>query len=385
MDPALSQTGSTESMISEHDRDRLDELYGRLKQESGRFIGYPCNSVFDYSELYRFLEFPLNNVGDPFADSTYRVNTRDFEREVLSFFADLYRAPQDDYWGYMTSGGTEGNLYGLYLARELIPDGIVYYSEDTHYSVGKVLGVLGFRNIMIKRQENGEIDYEDLRETIRIHRDAPPVIFANIGTTMTGAVDSVATIRSILDEFALKRYYLHCDAALSGMILPFVKDPQAFTFEDGIDSISVSGHKMVGSPIPCGVVIAKKKNVDRIAQSVEYIGSLDTTIAGSRNGLSPLFLWYAIQKLGRTGFRDLVVGCLKMADYAIAAFREAGIEAWRNNNSVTVVFPRPADEVLKKWQIAVFHDIGHIITMPHIREAQIDELVADIAGARADS
>jgi histidine decarboxylase len=96
--------------------------------------------------------------------------------------------------------------------------------------------------------------------------------------------------------------------------------------------------------------------------------------------LSPLFLWSAIRKLGRSGFREMAIGCMKMADYAIERFRKEGIEAWRNNNSVTVVFPRPAAAVAEKWQIAVSNDIGHIITMPHVTRQLVDEFVGDIAG-----
>ncbi len=369
-----------DTALTAEDEGRLDDFYRAMEVESSRSLGYPSNAVFDYSDLYRFLHFPLNNIGDPFVESTFRVHSRSFERDVLRFFAKMYHAPEDDYWGYVTSGGTEGNMYGLYLARELLPEGIVYYSEETHYSVSKVLRVLALRNIMIKTLANGEIDYEDLRETVKIHRDVPPIILANIGTTMKGAVDNVDTIQGILRDFALPNFYIHCDAALSGMILPFVKDPEPYDFAAGIDSISVSGHKMIGSPMPCGVVLAKKKNVDRIARSVEYVGTLDTTISGSRNGLSPLFLWSAIRKLGPSGFREMVVGCLKMADYAIDRLREKDIDAWRNNNSVTVVFPRPATPVLEKWQIAVFRDIGHMITMPHVTRDLVDELVRDIAG-----
>ena len=369
--------------LSAEDEGRLDDFYRVMEKESSRFVGYPSNGVFDYSDLYRFLRVPLNNIGDPFVESTYRVHAPSFERDVLRFFAKMYHAPEDNYWGYVTSGGTEGNMYGLYLARELLPEGIVYYSEETHYSVRKVLRVLALRNIMIKTRANGEMDYEDLRETVRIHRDVPPIILANIGTTMKGAVDDVATIHEILRDFALPNFYIHCDAALSGMILPFVKDPEPYDFAAGIDSISVSGHKMIGSPMPCGVVLAKKKNVDRIARSVEYVGTLDTTISGSRNGLSPLFLWSAIRKLGPSGVREMVVRCLKMADSAIDCLREKDIDAWRNNNAGTVVFPRPARPVLEKWQIAVFRDIGHMITMPHVTRDLVDELVRDIAGTES--
>jgi len=66
---------------------------------------------------------------------------------------------------------------------------------------------------MIKTETNGEIDYEDLRETLRIHRDVPPIIVANIGTTMKGAVDDVDKIRGILHDFAVPSFYTHCDVA----------------------------------------------------------------------------------------------------------------------------------------------------------------------------
>ncbi|MBN8531094.1 MAG: histidine decarboxylase [Alphaproteobacteria bacterium] len=361
------------------DSQRLDALYQKLAGETASFVGYPCNVRFDYSELYRFLGFSVNNLGDPFATSNFRINTHEFEREVLERFAEFFRAPKDQFWGYVTNGGTEGNMYGLYLARELHPQGIVYYSEDTHYSVAKIIHVLGVRSIMIRSRENGEMDTDDLRETIRIHRDAPPIVFANIGTTMKGAVDNIAEIKKLMRELAVPQYYLHSDAALSGMILPFVDKPQPFDFADGVDSISVSGHKLIGSPVPCGVVIAKKNNVQRIGRAIEYVGAMDTTINGSRNGIAPLFLWYALKRLGREGVKAIVDESLALAEYAIEAFGKKGIPAWRNENSITVVFPRPKEEVMKKWQIAPYREIAHIITLPHVTREVIDRLAEEIA------
>lgn len=363
---------------------RLDNLLQMLRIEAERFLGYPCTRSFDYTPLYPFLSFPLNNVGDPFLENRYHLNTHEFECEVIRFFAALTHADPDAIWGYVTNGGTEGNMYGIYLARELYPEGLVYYSEATHYSVPKILRIVHARNIMIRSQSNGEIDYQDLAETIRIHRDVPPIIFANIGTTMTGAVDNLAKIREIMQDYAIPHYYIHCDAALSGMILPFVDHPQPFDFSAGADSISISGHKMVGSPVPCGVALAKQANVSRIARAVEYISSCDTTISGSRNGVTPLFLWYALHTKGRAGFREIIRHCLDIADYALQRFSAAGIKAWRNPNSITVVFPKCAEEVVKRWQIAVHKDIAHIITMPHVETRHIDALLADILAAETD-
>jgi histidine decarboxylase len=371
--------------LSGENNTRLEELYEELLEKSELMLGYPCTGRFDYSDLYRFLQFTINNVGDPFIPSNYGVNSRELECEVLKWFADLHHAPEDDYWGYVTSGGTEGNMYGLYMARELFPDGIVYYSEDTHYSVSKNLHVLKMRSIMIKSQKSGEIDYEDLFETIRIHRDVPPIIFANIGTTMKQAVDDVERIREFIKENAIPSSYIHCDAAFSGMILPFIDDGPVYDFRADTDSVSISGHKLIGSPVPCGIVLTKRRYVERIKRSIEYVGALDTTLAGSRSGISPLILWYAIRKNGVEGFRRIVSGCLEMADYAIAELGKIGVKAWRNPHGITVVFPRPPEPVQKRWMIAVKGEIGHLITVPSVREEQIDAFVAELDASLRES
>lgn len=374
----ISRTSEYFSPLSDNKRQQLEQLLKICQREVNYFLGYPCMTEFDYSSLFPFFQFPLNNVGDPYTPSNFHLHSHEFEQEVLNFYADLVDAPQDNIWGYVTNGGTEGNMYGIYLARELFPGGMVYYSEDTHYSVSKILRMVQAKSIMIRSQKNGEIDYQDLAETINIHRDVAPIIFANIGTTMKGAVDDIKKIHQIMQDRAIKEYYIHADAALSGMILPFVDNPPPFKFSDGIDSISVSGHKMIGSPIPCGIVLAKKNNVDRIARSVEYIGSYDTTISGSRNGISPLFLWYAINTRGVKGFREIARQCFKIADYAIEKFQREGIDAWRNENSITVVFPRMSPITLQKWQIAVNKDHAHLITMPQVGKHHIDSILDDM-------
>ena len=358
---------------------RLDRLLSQMRSSGEHQVGYPTNQRFDYTPLYPFLEYALNNVGDPFHESNYWANTHEIEREVVDHFARLMRIELDDSWGYVTSGGTEGNMYGLYLARELFPNGMFYFSEDTHYSVLKNVRVLNARYIMIKRQENGEIDYQDLREMIKVNRDVPAVIMANIGTTMRGAVDDIGRIKRILQDLAVTSSYIHADAALSGMILPFVPEPQAYGFDAGIDSISVSGHKLLGAPLPCGVVLTRRAHVERVGRAVEYVGVHDTTLSGSRSGFAPLLLWYALTRYGDDGIRALVDGMLVTAEYAVQQFSRRGIDAWRHRNSVTVVFPKPAPEVFRKWQIAPEGLEAHIITMPHVTRSMIDELVDDCA------
>ncbi len=371
--------------IKPSDQQRLQQLLQHLEQHSKIALGYPVANDFDYTALKPFMDYVINNVGDPFVEGTYKVESREFEREVVEFWARLMRAPEDNWWGYVTNGGTEGNLYGLYLARELHPKGIVYFSQDTHYSVTKNLHFLNMRHIMIRSQRNGEIDYEDLRETLKVNRDVPAIIFANIGTTMTEAKDDIGRIKTILADLVIGQYYIHSDAAMAGAVAPFLEPRPSFDFADGADSISISGHKFIGSPMPCGIVLARRNHVNRIARSIAYIGNLDTTITGSRNGLTPLILWYAMRAFGEEGLRARVQKSLQLAAYAEAQLQAIGVQAWRNPNALTVVMPQVPANIQAKWQLATAQGISHIMLMPqkNLTTQLIDEFVADMASATA--
>ena len=50
------------------------------------------------------------------------------------------------------------------------------------------------------------------------------------------------------------------------------------TFRKPIGSVSVSGHKFVGAPVPCGVVITRKRYAMALSSDVEYLNSRDATI-----------------------------------------------------------------------------------------------------------
>lgn len=367
-----------QTKLNSVDFERLDAYMKKAEARAQHFIGYPIARDFDYSELYPLLKLPLNNVGDPQVESTYDLNSRSLEQEVLQFFAQLFNAPENNWWGYVTNGGSEGNLYGLYVARELYPNGIVYYSESTHYSVQKNIQLLNLRSIVISTQENGEMDYSDLKQMIQMHRDQPVIILANIGTTMTEAKDDLAEVKSILRQLAIKNHYIHCDAALAGTYSALLDLKPGFDFTCGSDSLAISGHKFIGSPIPCGLVLVKKNYKERIGKAIPYIGTVDTTITGSRNGHSPVFLWYAIKKMGRDGLMQRALDSLEVAAYAVERLNEIGIRAWRNPSALTVVFPQPALQLCLKWQIATENGQSHIICMPGITREKIDEFVLDL-------
>ncbi|KAG4907971.1 hypothetical protein JHK82_056620 [Glycine max] len=111
--------------------------------------------------------------------------------------------------------------------------------------------------VKISKLTSGEIDCANLRNLVLAHKDKPAIINLNIGTTMKGAIDDLDLVIQTLEGcgFTRDRFYIHCDGALFGMMLPFVKQTLRITFKKPIGSVTISGHKFLGCPIPCGVVI----------------------------------------------------------------------------------------------------------------------------------
>jgi len=263
----------------------LSTLLDHLKERTKHHLGYPYN-----------LSFQSNN---------------------LVPFAKLYDIPLDQYWGYVTCSGTEGNLLGVLYGREKFKperNGVLYCSRDTHYSVPKACAMYRIDLELVDSDDTGEMVYADLERKMRKHLDRPMIINVNVGTTVKGASDTVDEVVAVLKKLGVKRdkFYIHVDGALSGVVLPFVSsrcENKRVTFTKPIDSVSVSGHKMLGTPMPSGVVITRSEHSKRWGSDIEYLNSTDTTIMGSRNGQAAIAMWVALQRKGVDGLRSDVVQC----------------------------------------------------------------------------
>nr|VDC59920.1 unnamed protein product [Brassica rapa] len=359
-----------------------------LVERTKYHLGYPYNLDFDYGALGQLQHFSINNLGDPFIESNYGVHSRPFEVGVLDWFARLWEIERDDYWGYITNCGTEGNLHGILVGREVFPDGILYASSESHYSVFKAARMYRMECERVDTLISGEIDCDDFRRKLLANKDKPAILNVNIGTTVKGAVDDLDLVIKTLEEcgFSHDRFYIHCDGALFGLMMPFVKRVSApkVTFNKPIGSVSVSGHKFVGCPMPCGVQITRMKHIKVLSNNVEYLASRDATIMGSRNGHAPLFLWYTLSRKGYKGFQKEVQKCLRNAHYLKDRLREAGISAMLNELSSTVVFERPKDEeFVRRWQLACQGDIAHVVVMPSVTIEKLDHFLKDLVENRS--
>lgn len=350
----------------------FEELEARLNHNIAFYAGYPTNINLDYTDLSWALNYHINNIGDPF-DNNDPMSCHKYELEVITWFLQLFGANAQDNWGYVTSGGTEGIIFGMWKARDILPNAVVYMSDQAHYSVPKAANILNISSIVIKTDPLGQMDYQDLDN--KLDPGKPAIIVATLGTTMTSAKDNVKKIRAAT---AAKNItcYIHADAAFDGMILPFVETESVYCLDQEIDSISISGHKLIGSPIPSGVVLIKKQYLNR--NHINYISTFDCTLSGSRAGLASLILWSSIKKNGVKGYKTFVTQCLKKAELYCKKFNENNIAAWRFSDALTIILEKQPKIFSEKWRAPTNDKYTTLTALPKLTDEMVEEIIEDI-------
>jgi histidine decarboxylase len=501
---ALSEAG----LRPDQHRKALDNLLTYERMQQANFLGYQANQKLDYSELAAFLDIHVNNIGDPFASGNFTVNSKVLERAVLDYYARLWQArwpsrscDPESYWGYVLSmGSTEGNFYGLWNARDYlagkflleepaslqsqrianangeptpsarrliyqqaaIPAGgsenafmpIAFYSQDTHYSIIKMMRVLGIKSFFEEGTAKfsgdcpitsdgkwpqevpsvrgllgpGSIDPSKLKDLVEFFasRGYPILISLNYGTTFKGAYDDVrAAIEPLIDvlkrcglferkvffdpdrpeRFDLRNgFWVHVDGALGAAFMPFIEiaHRRGLIAERGpdfdfrlpyVNSLCVSGHKWIGAPWPCGVYMTKVKYQLRPPDDPEYIGSPDTTFAGSRNGFSAIILWNYLAKTSHDAQIEKALAAESIAAYAegqlLQLQERLQVDLWiaRTPLSLTVRFRAANHDLVRKYSLSgetmavgsENHAYNHIFAMDHVTRERIDALITDLA------
>ncbi|GAA3886427.1 hypothetical protein GCM10022243_59030 [Saccharothrix violaceirubra] len=294
----------------------------------------------------------------------------------------------------------------------------------------------------------GSIDVAALAKLVEFFagKGHPIIVSLNLGSTFKGAYDDVRqvadTLLPIFERHGLvdrvveyekgqsdrrRGFWIHVDGALGGSYLPFLRmaaeNPKydyhppvpvpEFDFGlrsatptvpsmDMVSSIVCSGHKWMGSPMLCGVVATKVKYQMQPPDNPEYIGSQDTTFAGSRNGFTPIVMWDHIAKNSYDRQVSLTTNAQRMAEYleqkllGLQAQKEStGKPAgwmWidRTPLALTVRFRRPNSAIVAKWSLSTVsmlmepgdpmsrRDLAHIFLMASATPEKIDAFISDL-------
>jgi histidine decarboxylase len=358
----------------------------RMRAAHETHLGYPYNLSFEPGVPASLGKFLINNLGDPYVGSHYRSEVCQLERDAVNWLMQLWQCGDpSEFWGSIGASGTEGNLWGIYLGREALPDAVLIHSAEAHYSIPKAARIQRIEAAMVACNDAGEIDLDAFAAALSALNGRPVIVALTCGTTMKGAHDNIGAVIDKLDAagIARKDRYIHVDGALNAMVIPFLTEaPDAIrpSFRHAIDSISTSGHKMIGTPMPCGALIARKAHVDRVATAIAYLRSNDTTLMGSRNGHAVLAIWARFMGHGKGGFAADAWNCVEKATALAQRLRQAGVPMLLNPYSLTIVFPEPNEAIVQTYQLACHRGEAHAIVMPNVTDALLDRFAGDYIG-----
>ena len=372
---------------------QVDRYYADNLQKRKYMFGYPANMEdYSYTTSYlRHLEskmYLMNNCGDPYQKGNYGMDSKSTEKKIISLVADNFGIADGDYWGYITSGGTESNFWGIREGFNRFPCGKLYFSEDTHYSVEKYVfdgeNSERYPYEKIAVDEFGRISTEKLFEVVQKDRENGvngAIVVLTWGTTCRGAIDEVKKITDGLKFLGID-YYCHLDAAhFGGIAKNQVDAPKVDALcELGVDSIAVSMHKFMGTARVNGVLLALSR---RDRPVIDYIGQEDSTFLGSRDYLP--FSTY--QRSREMLLRRKSGHYSENVQYFEEKLLQNGLYFERFEKSNTFVIPEPCEEICKKYQLATFVDSkgerrAHVIIFPFHQKDIMDELVADLVGEK---
>ena len=224
----------------------------------------------------------------------------------------------DNFWGYISSGGTVSNLEALWIAKNKMiakkrKPTFILVSEDHHYSIEKACNILSLEIRPLKLDPN-------------VPPDQIAAVICICGSTETGRCDDLLTWR----DFCTKNdIHLHIDAAYGGYYR-YCKDSKYLTDSSRKmlenlhlgDSLSIDPHKLGYALYPGAIFLLKNKNDVMYINStkeVRYLGVTDIslyTIEGSRAGAVAASLYYGHKKL-KPFYKELMENNLIGSDLLI--------------------------------------------------------------------
>lgn len=349
------------------------------KYSSGKILSSMCTSPHSAAKKAHML-FLESNLGDP----GLFPGTLKLERAAISSLNVLLHNKNNI--GYIVSGGTEANFLAMYAAREKnkIDNPEVIVPESAHFSFDKICNMLQIRLVSAEVDKSFRIDTQKLSKLINKNTIG---IVGNAGSSELGVIDPI----EILSQIALdNNLHLHVDAALGGLVIPFLKDLGSdlpdFDFKfPGVQSLTVDPHKMGMSTIPAGGILFRDNNVlECIKTETSYLNDkYQYTFVGTRSGASIAATWAVFETLGREGFKKIVAQCMKLTTFLYEGLEALGFEvllrptmnilAFRCTNAKLLV-----EELRQKgWHVSYVRrlDCIRIIIMPHNTKKNICEFL----------
>ncbi|EON62326.1 glutamate decarboxylase [Coniosporium apollinis CBS 100218] len=168
----------------------------------------------------------------------------------------------------------------------------------------------------------------DPKEAVDLVDENTIGICAIIGTTYTGEYEDVKAINDLLVERNID-CPIHVDAASGGFVTPFVNPSLEWDFRlPKVVSINVSGHKY-GLVYPgVGWIIWRDPEYlpKELIFNINYLGAdqASFTLNFSRGASQIIGQYYQLIRLGKHGYRSIMLNLTRTADYLAANLEKLG-------------------------------------------------------------
>ena len=315
------------------------------------------------------------------------------EKEVLEVLAiDIFNAKENEYDGYIATGGTEANIQALWIYRNLFKNEfgahfnemVILSSEDTHYSVYKGSNILGIDVVSIpvdfNTREIIDAELDTIVERLKFEGKKYFMVISNMATTMFGSVDDPNTYINILLKHNVE-FKLHIDGAFGGFVYPISNRNSEINFSNPhISSVTIDAHKMLQAPYGTGVFICRKGLIANVlTKEAQYVDGMDLTMVGSRSGANAIAVWMILFSYGYYAWFEKINTLLLRTEWFCGQMDALNIEYFRNPfmNIVTLKSDYVPKEIAHKYGLVPeTHDGNNnwfkVIIMEHV---EIDDLL----------
>ena len=253
------------------------------------------------------------------------------ENEVISMVLSLMEG-DDETVGCLTAGGTESIFMAIKAARDWarkekpgIDKPQMVVPVTAHPAWNKAAHYLGIDIVMVPVDEGFRADPGAMRDAIN---ENTIILGATAVTYPHGMVDPIPAIGALAEANGL---WLHVDACLGGLMLPFLRklgyDLPAYDFRvPGVTSISADIHKYAYTPKGISTVLYRSSELRKFQffMYADWPGGIYGTpsLAGGRPGGVLAAAWAVMNHLGEEGFLRLARDARTAAEKLMA-----GIEA----------------------------------------------------------
>jgi aromatic-L-amino-acid decarboxylase len=272
-----------------------------------RFFAYFANTGSEPGILAELLTAALNVNAMSWVTSPAAT---ELEQVVVEWLAQLLGLPSGLH-GHIEDTASTSTLAALAAARTLRPGGVVYASEQAHFSVEKAAAILGLelRTVAVD---------DEFRMIPEFPLAEATAVVATVGTTSSTAVDPLPELARRCGEAAV---WLHVDAAYAGSAAVCPEFRWCLAGVENADSIVVNPHKWLFTPMDCSVVWTRKPDAFRNAFAAhgDYLGATDGAIDLRDYGpalgrrFRALKLWTVLRCYGREGLQGLIREHVRLA------------------------------------------------------------------------